>query len=43
MEIADTISTVTVRIRGTHEAVPVEPVVINRMFMREECQTAFER
>lgn len=35
MEIADAISKVTVRRRGTHEAVPVEPVVINRMFIRE--------
>jgi len=36
MEVADAISKVTTRRRGTHEAVPVEPIVINRMFLREE-------
>ena len=36
MEVADAISKVTVRRRGTHEAVPVEPIIINRMFIREE-------
>lgn len=35
MDIADAISKVTVRRRGEHEAVPVEPVTINRMFIQE--------
>jgi cyclophilin family peptidyl-prolyl cis-trans isomerase len=35
MEVVDEISRVPVRRRGSHEAVPVEPVVINRMFIRE--------
>jgi cyclophilin family peptidyl-prolyl cis-trans isomerase len=36
VEVADEISKVTTRTRGTHEAVPVEPIIINRMFIREE-------
>jgi cyclophilin family peptidyl-prolyl cis-trans isomerase len=42
MDVADAISKVTVRRRGSHEAVPVEPVVINRMFVREDSTTAQE-
>jgi hypothetical protein len=35
LDVADAISRVPIRRRGQHEAVPIEPVVITRAYVRE--------
>jgi peptidyl-prolyl cis-trans isomerase B (cyclophilin B) len=36
LDVADAISRVPVRRRGQHEAVPLEPVIITRAYIRED-------